>query len=115
MMIIQAFGWATAVSTTSASRICGNASATSLRRMITSSHQPPGVRRDDADGDADHHADQGAEHGDHQHDLPAVQEPGPDVLAEIVGAEEAELGEGRAHHLVLAVRREQGGRTGPTG
>ena len=40
-MIIQALGWLTAVSTTSASRIWGKASITSLRRMITSSHQPP--------------------------------------------------------------------------
>ena len=40
-MIIHALGWSTAVSTTSASRICGKASITSLSRMITSSHQPP--------------------------------------------------------------------------
>ena len=40
-MRIQADGWVMAVSTTSASRIWGNDSTTSLRRMITSSHQPP--------------------------------------------------------------------------
>ncbi len=38
---IQADGCSIAVSTTSASRICGKERTTSLRRMITSSHQPP--------------------------------------------------------------------------
>ena len=39
--IIHQVGWSTAVSTSSASRICGNASATSFSRMIASSSQPP--------------------------------------------------------------------------
>ena len=39
--IIHQVGWSTAVSTSSASRICGKASATSFSRMIASSSQPP--------------------------------------------------------------------------
>ena len=98
--------WSTEVRTSRASRICGKASVTSLSRMITSSHQPPQyaamtpmrvpttmprmVLSTAIDQDL------GA----------AVHQPGEDVLAEVVGAEDARGAERRAGDLVLAVRRE---------
>ena len=82
-------GCSIAVSTTSASRICGNARTTSLRRMITSSHQPPPYAATTPIAMPEHHAEQRAEDRDDEDLLAAVHDPGEHVLAEVVGAEES--------------------------
>jgi len=71
----------------------------------------PRVRRHQADGEAGNQTDRRRDDGQDQDDEAAVQEPAPDVLSEVVSAEErpaAPPGERLADELVRSMRRDEG-------
>ena len=107
-MRIHAVGCSIAVSTSSASRICGNDRTTSLKRMITSSHQPPPYAATTPIAIPSTMPSSVPNTAMIEDLLAAVHDPAEHVLAEVVGAEEPVLAEGRTGHLVLPVGREEG-------